>query len=88
MSNKKIYLKTAPVSLAFDSFQNKEDATISAISHLIPKNSSDISGTVSFTESNDIVSMKLCVWSFIGMVSILNVIMWWNIGKYIYNLVT
>ena len=88
MYNQKIYLKTIPGSLAFDSFQNKEDTTISAISHIITKNSSDISGTVSFTESNNIVSMKLCVWSFVGIVSVLNAIMWWNIGKYIYNLVT
>ena len=88
MYNQKIYLKTIPGSLVFDSFQNKEVTSLGAISSKIPKNSNVISGTLSFTESNNIVSMKLCVWSFVGIVSVLNAIMWWNIGKYIYNLVT
>ncbi len=57
MLKKNIFLAAILVSLAFVSFQKKDDTTLSAISNISPKNGSAISGTVSFTETNGIVSM-------------------------------
>lgn len=61
MLKKNIFLTAILVSLAFVSFQKKDDTTLSAISNIIPKNGSDISGTVSFSETNGIVSMTASI---------------------------
>ncbi len=61
MFKKNIFLVALLVGLAFVSFQKKDDKTSSAISNIISKNNSDISGTVSFTEKNGIVSMTASI---------------------------
>ena len=61
MFKKNISLIAILVSLAFVSFQKKDGTTLRAISNITPKNNSDVSGTVSFTETNGIVSMTASI---------------------------
>jgi Cu-Zn family superoxide dismutase len=61
MFKKNICIIVILASLVFVSFQKKDVSTLHAISNIIPKNSSDVSGTVSFTETNGIVSMKASI---------------------------
>lgn len=56
MLKRSTYLIAALVTLAFVSCKN-DTTTLKAISTIMAKNSSGISGTVSFTETNGVVSM-------------------------------
>ena len=57
MIKKNIYFTALLISFALISLQKKEEPSLSAISNIISKSNSDVSGTVSFTEINGVVSM-------------------------------
>ena len=57
MLKKNIYFTALLISFALISLQKKEEPSLSAISNIISKSNSDVSGTVSFTEINGVVSM-------------------------------